>query len=78
MKTEKELMLKFIKKYRKNVVGIEILEISSDYYNVCCDIEVEDVYGGCFDNMIGFQTNCKVNVDEFNKFKKKQNAIIWD
>jgi len=75
-----ELMLKFIKRYKSNTVRaiIENQDMKpGDYYDVNCNIEVPDIYSMGTD-VINYEAHCKVSVDEFNKFKSVEDAVIWD
>jgi len=71
-----ELMLKFIKRYKSNTVRAVVVNPDmkpGDYYDVNCNIKLGNIY-----NMGTYEAHCKVSVDEFNKFKSVEEAVIWD
>ncbi len=74
---DKELLLKFIQQYKDNVVSINVLNTDEDYYYVECKIDTIDLYSPD-SSIVTYDMNCKVDVTEFNKFKRKEQAVIWE
>ena len=74
-----KIMLKFLKQYKDNVLSAIVLNEDSalDYYAVNYTAWVTDVYSP---DLSDFEYNghCKVSVDEFNKFRKIEEAVIWE
>lgn len=66
-----ELMTQFLKEYRSIISYAIILneDSATDYY----DVSYRTRSFGIVKTGI-----CKVSVDEFNKFKRIQTAVIWE
>lgn len=76
------IMLKFLKRYKSDIVRITIsntLQDCMDYYFVECVFNIEDPqYSESNGNVFEYTRTCRVNIDEFNKFKSIEEAVIWD
>jgi len=73
------LMAKFLKRYKDNVTTATVLneENATDYYEVKYKAWVLDTYSPSLE-YTEYEGNCKVSVDEFKKFKKIEEAVIWE
>jgi len=74
-----KIMLKFLKRYKDNVVYAIVLNQDSalDYYAVKYTAEIVDAYSPSL-SMVEYDGQCKVSVEEFNKFRKIEEAVIWE
>lgn len=74
-----KLMLKFLRRYKDNASSATILNIdtASDYYEVDYTAWVLNSYSPSLD-YIEYDGKCKVSVEEFTKFKKIEEAVIWE
>jgi hypothetical protein len=74
-----KIMLKFLKQYKDNVLSATVLNEDSalDYYVVKYVAWVVDVYSSDMGDF-EYDGQCKVSVDEFNKFRKIEEAVIWE
>jgi len=77
-------MLKFIQQYEGKVIScnFDMKEhpplIHKDYYNVMCVLWDKKLGENGLMYPKQSTKNCKVSVDEFNKYKRKQEAVIWE
>ena len=74
-----EIMAKFLKRYKDNITSATVLneENATDFYEVKYKAWVLDVYSPSLE-YTEYEGNCKVSVDEFTKFKKIEEAVIWE
>jgi len=72
-----KLMLKFLQRYKPNIATCKILNTTTDFYGVKYKFVLININNYDTNNII-HTGKCKVSIDEFNKFKKIEEAIIWE
>ena len=74
-----KLMYKFLKRYKTNVLSAIVLNEDSalDYYAVKYTAWVVDGYSPDLADF-EYYGECKVSVEEFKKFRKVEEAVIWE
>lgn len=72
-------MTKFLKRYKDNITSATVLnqDTATDYYEVDYKAWVLDVTSPSL-QYVEYDGICKVSVDEFTKFKKIEEAVIWE
>lgn len=72
-------MTKFLKRYKDNITSATVLnqDTATDYYEVAYKAWVLDAYSPSL-QYVEYDGTCKVSVDEFRKFRKIEEAVIWE
>jgi len=78
------LMLNFIQQYSSKVISCNFdmydlpAKANGDYYDVVCTIWDMKIGDNGLMQPLQSVKKCKVSIDEFNKYKRKQEAVIWE
>lgn len=80
MRNLDELMLDFLQIQYPNVISAKIQNrnnILNDYYIVKCKVK-EESFSSTIPTYDEHDRTCRVCISEFNKFKRQEEAIIWE